>query len=66
MYQGTITQLLKTHSKQMTFIMPNRWTNWNRNHYVNILIQQKENHIQPNSPNLTPQEYSPPTKLIPT
>ena len=59
MYQGTITQLIKTHSKQMTFIMPNRHTNWNRNNYINILIKQKENHIT-QFPNLTPVEYPPP------
>ena len=55
LYQGTITQLIKTHSKVMTFIMPNRQTNWKiRNYYINILIQQKESHItqspMPDSP----------------
>ena len=52
------TQLIKTHSKQMTFIMPNRKTNWNKNYYVNILIQQEENHItqfpKPDSPRIFP------------
>ena len=56
MYQGTITQLTKTHSKQMTFIMQNRQTNHNRNYYIKILIQQKENNItrfpKPDSPRI--------------